>query len=207
MLEIGAILFGAGMVEIVIRYYASDELVNKTTQRVLKGINMPISEFYISRKDLPNLNDELSAVDELWVAWHVGSYAQLYDFFPGIRKGRVIITNFKSPQIEMLGKISTKSASSMISDIKELKKTYSKEIKKNVELKMFDGSICNSILIANPTKPTAWARVEIIIPNKETPDIRPNFVVRKKDSEELFNNLFNSYEWLWQNSKEPEGIE
>jgi hypothetical protein len=193
-------MIGAAVVELTIHLYASELLINRVSHAVLNAMRFPIAAFYEERDSLTSATEELKDVQELWAAWHSGTVAHTKEFFPKGRKGRLILTHPKSVQMKELEKVSEKSAEGLATDIKELTKAL---IEKSVDVKWFDGPVCNSILVANPKSNSAWIRVEIVVPKKPAGK-RPSFLVKKASNKKLFDTLYESYIEMWNASKTPE---
>lgn len=197
--HLGSVLIGAGVVELIIHYYASERWIKRAVEQILRAMNFPIAAFYETRDALVPLSDELKDVDELWGAWHTGRVAYTKDIFGPRRvsKAKVILTHPESNQIKELEKVCGMGANALASDIKELTKALKQQ---NVTVKWFKGPVCNSLIIANPQKDNAWVRVEVLVP-RQTVEKRPSFRIEKSTNKELFNTFYHAFEEMWRASE------
>ncbi|MBI2831608.1 MAG: hypothetical protein HYX79_05050 [Chloroflexi bacterium] len=197
---IGSIMVGVGLVEWIFHIYAAEEFVSTVSNAVLKAIKLPIKAFYESRKELEPVENQLANVGELWAAWHTGPYANFEAFFPVGRSGRILLTKPSPSIMQALSTVGERDADSMKHVIIEVTR---KAQQNGLEIKWFDGPICNSIIIADPRKDNAWARLDVLVP-KQPPQKRPSFLVEKRQSKELFETLYRSFEKMWAASEEPD---
>ncbi len=198
---IGSILVGIGIFEVIFRLVAFQHFVDKVSNTVLQALKMPIRAFYESRSSLDSVEHELLNVDEIWAAWHVGPYRDFETFFPdGRRVGRILLTSPKSSALHELGKIRKGDVATMASVITNITKHA---LEKNIEVRWFDGPVCNNVIIANPKKDSAWMRVELIIPHG-SPQVRPSFLLEKTLNNRLYDTFIDAFEKMWEASKLPD---
>jgi hypothetical protein len=199
--HLGSVMIGAGVVELLINIFAMEQLIERATGRILNAIKFPIAAFYADREYIEPVTEELKGINEIWVAWHAGTVAYTKAFFPEGRNGRIIPTDPSSKHMEMLGKVGGKSAAEQASDIKALtKKTLET---KGIDVRWFDGPVCNSLIIADPKSNKAWIRVELLVPYQSVGK-RPSFRVEKSKNNELFNTFYDSYGTIWESSHPPQ---
>lgn len=212
--NLSSILIGAGLVDLVIRFLALEDLIKRIFSGVKKEIDkipellhIPLEAFYENRGDLmksfPSLGGELDSVSEVWFAWYTGSVIEASGFkntIKNIGKVRLLLTHPESKALNEYEKIGEHKGTELKEDIKSLSR-----IAQNfgAEVKWFDGLIGNSIVIGNPNLPNAWARVEVMIPFAET-NLRPSFRVSKDKGKIAFQEIYNMYESLWRRSQPPE---
>lgn len=200
--HLGSVMIGAGVVEFVTHYYTSHRLIERAVEQILGALKFPIAAFYENRNALVPLAEELADAGEFWVAWHVGTVAHTQEIFSGRQevKARIILTHPESAQLHELEKVVGKSAEALSSDIREFTKSLKQ--KGNAAVKWLDGPVCNSLIIANPGKPEAWARVEVLVPGQVAGN-RPSFRVEKAKNKELFEVFFESYKAMWGSANRP----
>ncbi len=75
-------------------------------------------------------------------------------------------------------------------------------VEKNIEVRWFDGPVCNNLIIADPQKDRAWMRVELIIPH-ESPQSRPSFLVERDGNNRLYDTFASAFEKMWEASQLP----
>lgn len=197
---IGSVMIGVGTVEWIFHVCASEQFVERLSSAVLKAIKLPIREFYESRGQLEPVERELENIEELWAAWHTGPYASLEAFFPTGRQGRILLTKPSSSVVEPLAKVGERDADSMTGVIKGITQ---RALQKGLDVRWLDGLVCNSLIIANPKKDSAWARLEVLIPD-QPPKKRPSFRVEKASSKDLFETFYYAFEGMWNASEPPD---
>lgn len=200
LITIGSVLLGVGVFEVVFRLAAFQHFIDDVSSTVLKAMKLPIRVFYESRNHLDSVETELSGVEEMWAVWHVGPYRDFEAFFPDGRRGRILLTHPASTALTELGKIRKRDVECMAGVIRNITRHA---IEKNLEVRWFDGPVCNNVIIADPQKDGAWLRVELVVPH-QCPQKRPSFVVEKHSTKELFETFALSFEKMWNASYEPD---
>jgi len=205
--HLASICIGAGLVELVIQFVAVKHLVQRVSSQLIHTLQLPLEAYYEDRNALPSWSQELNDVSEVWFAWHTGSVqgaAGVMNIINNqIKKTRLLVTHPDSKALNEVAKIVGRSKDAMQQDIKELTNAAQKC---GIEVKWFDGLIGNSVIIANPSSPNAWARVELIIPYAE-PIARPSVSVSKDKGKASFQKILDGYKSLWSNSVEANRIE
>ena len=200
LVTIGSVLIGAGVFDIVFRLVAFQHFVDKLSFTVIRALKLPIRAFYESRSSLDSVEHELSDVEEIWAAWHVGPYRDFEAFFPRGRRGRILLTSPTSSALLELSKIRKGDVATMASVIRNISKHA---IEKDIEVRWFDGPVCNNLIIADPRKDGAWMRVELIVPY-ESPQRRPSFMVEKDGNRGLYDTFASAFDQTWQAAEIPE---
>lgn len=170
-------------------------------------IDLPEIEFY---EDLDTMLQkrggierelEEDVIDSALVAWQTGDYFRqaINSIKPdNIRKIKRII--LLDPDIE-----NSKLALPITVDFQRIIKQVTKLAKENsIQVKWSSKTLMN-VIIADPKKDSAWARVEMIIPDSYTRDW-PSIVVYKSKHPGLFKKIETYYEKFWRSdlSHEPQ---
>lgn len=197
---IGSVLIGVGVFDVVFRLVAFKQFVDELSSTVLRALKLPVRAFYESRSHLDSVEHELSDVEEIWAVWYVGPYRDFEAFFPKGRSGRIVLTSPYSSALSELGKIRKGDVDTMASVIRNITKHA---MEKNIEVRWFDGPVCNNVVIANPQKDGAWIRVELMIPH-DSPQSRPSFRVEKGGNRGLYDTFASAFEKMWGASQLPD---
>lgn len=200
LVTIGSVLIGVGVFDVVFRLVAFEHFVDRLSATVLRALKLPVQAFYESRSQLDSVEHELSDVEEIWAAWHVGPYRDFEAFFPKGRRGRILLTSPSSSALGELGKIRKGDVNTMASVIRSITKHA---MEKDLEVRWFDGLICNNVIVADPHKDRSWMRVELIIPHG-SPQSRPSFLVVKDGNERLYHTFSSAFEKMWEASQLPD---
>ena len=115
------------------------------------------------------------------------------------RKLRVVLTKPNSSALTEVAKIATRTADEMSADIRGLTQML---IDADKEVRWFDGPIANAILLADPRLPSAWARIEVLVPFG-APSDRPSLIVHSKRNPEFVAKVKAAFERLWEVSEPP----
>lgn len=176
----------------------------------LKKVKVNVEErqpnilFYQDRSELPSLDEQLKDTKELWLQFFGGSVinaAHLHDVFFKGRKVRLILPHPYHPAYQDMCKLFVQDLSAMQGDILNLTKLAKKH--KNIEVRWYKGIISNGLIIGNPHSNENWARIEILMPFRETHS-RPILRINETNAPKLVIKLKESFEETWKLSEEPE---
>lgn len=204
--NLGSILIGAGLVELLIQLFAVKDLTEKVTLEILNKLHLSLEAFYENRGPLPRLSEVLTNVSEVWFAFHTGTVLQaggLRGIVNLVKKVRIIVMNPDSV-VDQQVKMFDLSKDTVQHGIRDLVREAQE---RGVDIKLHDGPIGNSILIVNPCSESGWAQVECLVPCVGADD-RPSFRVSLKKGKRAFQTILSAYKQLWKESEQPprEGI-
>lgn len=150
-----------------------------------------------NRQSLKPLDEELGDAKEVLISMHTGSVKHADgNLLKTRRKLRVVLTDPDSPALTEVAKIVHRSAKEMANDIRgitaRLKETGN-------EVRWFDGPISNSLVITDPSLPSSWARVEVLLPFLE-PTERPSLKASASRNPAFVARAKSAFEYLWDKS-------
>lgn len=198
--HLSSVLVGAGITEVVIQHLSVQHLVRELSYQFRSTLGLALDRFHEDRRTLMTLEDELKGATEIWLAWRIGSVQSVSGIFKTpVKQVRLLLTNPDSAVIPELAKVTHRSIQQLQDDLRSL---TSAAAKKGYEVKWFDGPIGDSVVLSNPRKPNARARIEINIPYSRPAD-RPSLLVSKDRGGIVLNRLVDSYLELWQKGTVP----
>lgn len=165
-------------------------------RRTAIGKHERTTQFYAGRSQLPgNLDSQLGSARDVWCAFHTGGVAALQGgLFDRPRNVRIILSDPDSTALGELNKIVIENLGRLKEDIAQMKLVANMG---RGDLRLFDGPIGNSIVIADPEiGKNGWVMIECLIPNLEVGH-RPSIKFYRRDYEELFMRIKNAYNRLW----------
>ena len=202
LFNLGSIFIGAGLVELLIQFFAVKDLTEKVVLEILDRLRFSLEAFYENRNSLPRLNEVLANVSEVWFAFHAGTVMRgggLRGIAGLVQKMRIIVTHPDSAVVEQHAKIFNLSKETVQHGIKDLTREAQR---RGVEIKWYNGPIANSVIIANPSSENSWAQLECLVPYADADD-RPSFRVSLKKGKRALQTILAAYGQLWEESEEP----
>lgn len=151
----------------------------------------------IPRRPAVSLDTELGNAKEVWFSWHTGSVKVAQgDLFKSPRIIRMVLTHPDSQALKEVAKIANLTADQMAPGIRALTAAV-----KNAgqSVRWFDGPVANSIVVADPDKPSGWARIEVLLPFGD-PASRPSIFVRASSAPDLFARAKEAFNKLFDGS-------
>jgi hypothetical protein len=169
----------------------SGNKVGKDTTKISSGI-----EFYPDRSAVAEkyhgLQNELKGASSAWVSWASGAYYNMIADDVRAKITQMIIVNPDSELLKELAKGDNRSHSELVI---EINKAVGTAKTKNTQIAYSNKPILYCI-IGDPHTDNAWARLQIYLPNMESPQW-PNIIVRKKDNGIVFERIKKAYEKLF----------
>jgi len=160
-------------------------------------------EFYNTRSEKNrirgDLEKELAESSEVWFAAIGGdqvSQLAASEVFKNFT--RIIINDPESEHMKRISTIQPIRGKSLPEIARRAIETCQNREK---AIKLSDNFVLN-VIISDPDKPDAWARVQSFFPYFEGPS-SPSFVVYKEDRPELFDIIKGSFERMWKAGKVP----
>jgi hypothetical protein len=198
--HVSSVLIGAGITEVVIQHLSVRHLVRELSFQFHTALGLALDHFHEDRHTLMPLEEELKGANEVWLAWRIGSVQSVGGIFATHAKQvRLLLTNPDSAVIREHAKVTHRTIQQLQADLRSL---TAAAVQQGYEVKWFDGPIGDSMVVSNPGKPNAKARIEINIPFSK-PAERPSLLVSKERGGIVVDRLVESYKVLWGKGTDP----
>ena len=160
-------------------------------------------DFYVNRialKKHHSIEDQLKKAKDIYALWLSGTNA----FTSGGPVGNIKQLILPNPNCESLKTFEKKlpTHSRLLSqEIRDTTRLAKEE--HQIDVKWHNAFIGFSLMIGDPTLPSGWAQIEMVMPYA-APNDRPSFQIKNSKQPVLFSHIWRVYQDIANNSSEPD---